>query len=75
MDNYTCRHFSLANGYHDPTNLPALLRKLADTMETEGIRPMEILDLNIHSEIEAGGPSWSATLYWSPDSDDEQADD
>jgi hypothetical protein len=30
---------------------------------------MEILDLTIESEITGDGPWWSASFYWSPDSD------
>lgn len=63
---WSCRHFSLANGSSDPTNLPALLRKVADQIETDAIDPDDILDLVTHYEISELGSEWSMTLYWSP---------
>jgi hypothetical protein len=69
MTEWTSRHFSLANPKGSPsaTDLAVLLRRIADEIDTRQIRPMEILDMTIHSEITAAGPHWSATLYWSPD--------
>lgn len=65
MEHWTCRHFSLGNARDDePTNLPKLLRRLADRIEAEGIGPMDVLDLVIRSEIEDFGPWWSAAVYW-----------
>jgi hypothetical protein len=42
---WTTRHFSLCNGKRDPTNLPSLLRRVADEIERMRIRPKELLDL------------------------------
>ena len=70
MDIYTCRHFSLSNakGPSGP-DLPLLLRRLADTIESEGIRPEDILDVTLVSdEINEHGAWWGATVYWTPDS-------
>ena len=65
---YTCRHFSIANALDDrPSDLPHLLRRVADQIETHGIDPMDLLDLTISEEMTADGPWWSATIYWSED--------
>lgn len=71
MTEWTCNHFSLANPRESPsaTDLPVLLRRFADEIDARRIQPMEILDLTIRSEITAEGPYWSATLYWSPESE------
>jgi hypothetical protein len=67
-EQWTCQHFSLANPVDDGSaDLPKLLRRVAEQIETMGIEAMDILDLTITSEITADGPWWSATLYWSPD--------
>jgi len=67
-DYYLCRHFSIANPIDDgATDLPRLLRRVADEIDERGIKPMDILDLTIENEITGDGPWWSATLYWSPD--------
>lgn len=71
-DSYPSRHFSIANardGEHE-TDLPYLLRRVADEIEALGIQPMEILDVTIHQEITENGPWWDATVYWSPDTTD-----
>lgn len=74
-DSWTARHFSLANALDDrPTDLPHLLRRLADHIEALALDPMEIGDLVISSEITEDGPWWSGTFYWSPDDDDPQTD-
>jgi hypothetical protein len=63
----TCQHFSLANPVDDgSTDLPKLLRRVAEQIEARGIEAMDILDLTITNEITADGPWWSATIYWSP---------
>jgi hypothetical protein len=46
--------------------LPKLLRRVADEIEARGVEPGDILDLTISHGITSGGPSWQATLYWSP---------
>lgn len=65
-DQWTCRHFSLASAIDDrPSDLPHLLRRLADELNRHQIGPMELLDVTIASEITEDGPWWSATVYWS----------
>jgi hypothetical protein len=68
MDNsWPCQHFSLANPRRrGAANLPKLLRSMATEIEKLRIDPMAILDLTISQEMTDSGPSWSATLYWSP---------
>lgn len=64
---WTCQHFSLANALDDrPTDLAHLLRRVADELDRQQIRPIELLDVTISSEVTADGPWWSATVYWSP---------
>ena len=63
----TCRHFSVANPRNDgPSDLPKLLRRLADDLELAEIDPVKVLDLTISEEMTEDGPWWSATVYWSP---------
>jgi hypothetical protein len=58
----------LANPRDDgASDLPRLLRRLADDIEEHGIDAMDILDLTVSQEMTEEGPWWSATLYWSPD--------
>lgn len=67
-ESWTSRHFSLANPVTgDVSDLPGLLRRTADQIETDGISPMELLDVVVHQEITADEPWWSVTVYWSPD--------
>lgn len=66
-EDWTCRHFSLANPRNDgPADLPKLLRRVADDIEMAEIDPENILDLTISEERTEDGPWWSATVYWSP---------
>ena len=66
-DSWPARHFSLANPTTDrPTDLPYMLRRLADEIERRQIDPMEMLDLTISHEMTADGPWWAAHVYWSP---------
>jgi hypothetical protein len=62
---YSARHFSQSNpagaGQGD---LPALLRRVADTLETLG--PVEVLDVVHHSEVTADGDWPSLTVYYVP---------
>lgn len=65
---WSCLHFSLANARDDgATDLPRLLRRIADEIEGREIDPMEILDLTVSHEMTRDGPWWSATVYWSPE--------
>lgn len=64
-DLYSARHFSQTN----PTgpgqgDVPALLRRVADTLETLG--PVEVLDVVHHSEVTADGDWPSFTVYYVP---------
>ncbi|GAB2987800.1 hypothetical protein [Nocardioides montaniterrae] len=67
-DGYECRHVSIANpkGKHE-TDLPRLLRTVAELIEELAIKPMELMDVVIRSEITGDGPRWSATIYWARD--------
>jgi hypothetical protein len=67
METWTCQHFSLANPRDNGAgDLPQLLRRLADQIESTQIKPMEILDLTISQEATSEGPWWTGTVYWSP---------
>ncbi|GAB2987814.1 hypothetical protein [Nocardioides montaniterrae] len=65
-DGWACRHASLANPKGTRNDLPHLLRRTADLIEELGIKPRELMDVVIHEETTADGPSWSTTVYWSP---------
>ncbi|BEL04529.1 hypothetical protein Q0Z83_027200 [Actinoplanes sichuanensis] len=68
---WTSRHFSLTNPRDDGnSDLPRLLRRMADEIESRNLEPMDILDLTVSQEITEDGPWWSATIYWSPDEDE-----
>ena len=67
-DSWSSLRFSLANPRNDgATDLPRLLRRLADEIERREIDAMDILDLTVSNEVIEDGPWWSATLYWSPE--------
>lgn len=52
------------------TDLPLLLRRLADEIESQGIDTDDILDLVFsNDEITAYGGWWRATVYWSTSDD------
>ncbi len=61
--NWTAEHFSQANpagpGQHD---LPALLRRVAESVEAIG--PVEVQDLILHTEVTDNGPWHSLTVYF-----------
>lgn len=66
-DRWACSHFSLGNPRDDgATDLPRLLRRLADEMERRRLDPLDILDVTVSQEMTEDGPWWSATVYWSP---------
>ncbi len=68
-DEYSCRHFSLNNpeGPSGP-DLPLLLRRLADAIESEGIQPEDLLDVTLGSdEVNEHGARWRASVYWDPE--------
>lgn len=70
------RNVSLSNPEHDgATDLPRLLRRVADLIEVEDITPMELLDVVVHHDMTGDGPWWSVTVHWSPDSPDDVGDD
>jgi hypothetical protein len=67
---WTVRHFSQSNpegaGVGD---VPALLRRVADTLEDLG--PVNVIDLVLHDEVTADGEDWySITVYFDPGSDE-----
>lgn len=65
---WNSKHWSLANAVDtDVTDLPLLLRRVADQIEADGITAMELLDVVVSQEMTDIGPHWSVTVYWSPD--------
>ena len=69
MAGQPARHFSLVNPKGTASSdLPLLLRRLADQIEADGIRSADILDVTITgAEITEHGSWWQATVYWSND--------
>jgi hypothetical protein len=66
-DAYPSLHFSLANPRDDgASDLPRLLRRLADEIEGHEIDPMRVIALTVSEEMTEDGPWWSATVIWSP---------
>ncbi|GAB3148117.1 hypothetical protein GCM10027290_32360 [Micromonospora sonneratiae] len=62
-ESWTVRHLSQANpAGQGQDNVPALLRRLADTLEAIG--PIEVQDVVFHNEVTADGDWWSATVYF-----------
>lgn len=59
----TVRHFSQANPRgHGQDDLPALLRRVADTIESLG--DVEVLDVTFHAEVTPEGDWHSMTVYY-----------
>ncbi|GAA3638579.1 hypothetical protein GCM10022223_67030 [Kineosporia mesophila] len=57
--------FSLCNPDNDrPSDLPRLLRRLADRIDDLDLDPVEILDMTVHQETTGDGPRWWATVYF-----------
>lgn len=71
VNSYPARHWSISNPEGPTsTDLPLLLRRLADTIEADGIKTDDILDVQISGdEVTEYGSWWRATVYWSPDAD------
>lgn len=69
MSGYPCLHFSLCNPEGpSSSDLPLLLRRLADQLETEGITSGDVIALTVSGdEITEHGSWWKATVVWSPD--------
>jgi len=68
-DAQVCRHFSLGNPKGPSgSDLPLLLRRLADVITEKGIAADELLDVTIGGdEVNEHGVWWRATVYWAPD--------
>ncbi|WP_344197163.1 helix-turn-helix domain-containing protein [Kribbella karoonensis] len=69
-ESWTIRHFSQSNpkgvGEGD---VPALLRRVADTLEDLG--PVKVTDLVLHNELTDDGEDWySITVYFDPRTDE-----
>ncbi|GLY30430.1 hypothetical protein [Kineosporia sp. NBRC 101731] len=63
--------FSLCNPDNDrPSDLPRLLRRLADRLDDLDLDPVEILDMTVHQETTGDGPRWWATVYFSTEGPD-----
>lgn len=64
---WTAHHFAQANpAGQGQGDVPALLRRVADTIDELG--EIEILDLVLHSEITADGAWPSIMVYYKPSS-------
>lgn len=60
---WTVNHFSQANPEGpEQADVPALLRRVADTIESLG--GVEVMDLILHNEITADGDRPSFTVYF-----------
>ena len=68
-ETWSCRHFSQANpigpGQDD---VPALLRRVADSIEALG--QVEVHDLLLHTEVNDDGNWHNLTVYFSSGTDD-----
>ncbi|MFJ8023205.1 hypothetical protein [Streptomyces sp. NPDC096311] len=63
MESWTIKHFSQANPEGaGQADLPALLRRVADSIENLG--PVEVQDLVMHTEITADDDRPSLTVYY-----------
>lgn len=67
MSGYPARTFSLGNPEGPASSdLPMLLRRLADAIEAEGIKSDDILDVTINgAEVTEYGSWWQSAVYWS----------
>ena len=69
-ESWTIRHFSQSNPRGaGEGNVPALLRRVADTLE--GLGSVEVMDLVLHGdELTDDGKDWySITVYFGPRTD------
>ena len=69
MNGYPGRHVALSNP-EGPTSsdLPLLLRRVADLIEEYAITDAELLDVTISGdEVTEFGSWWRASIYWSQD--------
>ena len=63
MKKWTAEHFSQGNpAGRSQSDVPSLLRRVAATLEEIG--PVEVQDLILHTEVTAGGPHHSLTVYF-----------
>ena len=62
-DQWSVFHFSQANSAGDgQDDVPALLRRVADTIEERG--EIDVMDITFEKEITAEGPWPSLTVYY-----------
>jgi hypothetical protein len=60
---WTIRHFSQSNPMGaGQDNVPALLRRVAQTVE--GLGPVDVIDVTFHTEITGEGGRHSMTVYY-----------
>lgn len=72
-ESWLIRHFSQGNPEGpDQGNVPALLRRIADSIEALG--PIEVQDITFATEVTADDPWHSMTVYFY-DPDDDTAED
>jgi hypothetical protein len=70
-ESWTIRHFSQSNPKGlDEGDVPALLRRVANTLEELG--PVKVMDLVLHNdELTAEAEDWySITVYFEPRTDE-----
>lgn len=66
-DSWSCEHFTMGNPREDgATDLPRLLRRVAEEIERREIDPMDLLDVSIGQETTEDGPWWSVSVYCAP---------
>jgi hypothetical protein len=62
-ESWTVEHFSQANPRGgDQGDVPALLRRVADSIE--GLGPLDVQDLVLHTEVTEDGDWHSVTVYF-----------
>ena len=65
VERWTVNHFSQSNpSGPGQGNVPALLRRVADTIESLG--PAEIQDITFDVRVTAGEDDLTMTVYWHP---------
>ena len=72
-DEGTLHYFSLGNAEGPESNdLPLLLRRVADHIETLGIESEDVMDVVVSGdEVTEHGSWWRVAVYWSSESTDE----
>lgn len=71
MSAYPALHFSLGNPEGPrSSDLPLLLRRVADQIEADGISSDQLLDVTINgANVTEYGSWWQVSVYWSPNAE------